>query len=141
MENPKPNQKLRFRELVRTLSGDETKLETPFEHMPFSTTAPPRLVGPAHYITPAEVDQAYEDRRKGIDTTPVPRGPKRKPVHVANQEWNVVSVEDMEQDDQKKVTLCNGQTCMSIAVGVASLALLVSQFYGRKRRSRRTRRK
>ena len=55
-----------------------------------------------------------------------PRGTGRKSIETWNDIWKVTA------RNGDRVTFCNGTTCMTLLLSAASLALLASQFMGKK---------
>lgn len=131
---------IQFAPLTRTPSNDEAPLRgdgpgNTHYYANYSTTAPARLMGPQYFTTDAEKYYAVRDP---TDKMPRFRGPGKRLLEDINEEWKVVGeIENTDDDDNKKVTLCNGDVCIKIIIGVALLAKLFGYLGKKNKRSRR----
>ena len=70
---------------------------------------------------------------------PVPsKGTGKMSIEEANSNWEVTEIDDTEDTDTKRVTLCDGNTCMYILLGAAAITKLMGM-WGKKKRSQRKR--
>ena len=91
------------------------------------------------YARRAELWQSKQERREARQDARDEGFPRRRSggFRMSAEDWTYRwngNVYDTENEDEKKVELCNGESCITIIVSVASIALLSYLFGGKKMR-------